>query len=88
LKKPFREWFTNDYLMKVNLSSQLVSGNRQIALRQERICVVAETIIAHPKMSMEELRKQISIELFVTMRSALDYINHAKMLIDKWEKAN
>lgn len=87
MKKPFREWFTDDYLMQVNLSSQLVSGNRQIALRQERICLVAEKIIENPKMSLEELRKQIAVELFVTRRCALDYINHAKLLIEKWENS-
>ena len=78
----------NDYLMGVNLSSQLVSGNTLISMRQERICVVAEKVIKNPKISLEELRKQISTELFITMRCALDYINCAKTLIEKWKKTN
>lgn len=87
MKKSFREWLMNDYLMSVNLSSPLISGNRVISLRQERICVVAEKILQNPHMSLEELRKEISMELFVTMRCALDYINYAKILIKKWNNA-
>jgi hypothetical protein len=85
--KSFREWFKNDYLMRVNLSSELINGNKTLSMRQERICVTAEKIIANPSISLEELRRKISIEFFITMRCALDYINYAKMLIDEWKES-
>lgn len=84
--KSFREWFFNDYLMKLQLSSPLISGNKNLSDKHERICKVAEYIIANPTINVFDLRKYIALSFFVSMRTSLDYINYAKMFIDEWNK--
>jgi len=88
-KKSFREWFTKDYIMQANLSSPLVAGNKSISERQERICRVAEKILdeKNKTATIEQLRKEIVTEFFVTMRCSLDYINYAKLFIEVWKKS-
>lgn len=86
MRKSFKEWFMNDYLMQTNLSSPLLTGNKAISERQHRICFVGEKILINPNIPMEQLREEISLELFITLRCSLDYINYAKMLIKEWKK--
>lgn len=89
-KKTFREWFTQDYLMNSTLSSPLLTGNKAISQRQERICQVAEKMLApeNKTASIEELRKEIATDFFVTMRCALDYINYAALFINVYQNKN
>lgn len=85
-EKTFREWFYYDYLMKLQLSSPLISGNKNLSDKHERICRVAEYIIENPTINVADLRKYIALSFFVSMRTSLDYINYAKMFIDEWNK--
>lgn len=86
MKKSFREWFTQDYLMQSPISSQLLNGNKTIADRQERICQVAELLMAREGDLIEILRQEIATKYFVTMRCALDYINYATLFINVYKK--
>jgi hypothetical protein len=86
--KSFREWFTKDYLMQSPLSSQLLTGNKAISERQERICCVAEILLSREGELIENLRQEIATKYFVTMRCALDYINYATLFINVYKKKN
>lgn len=78
----------NEFVMNVNLSSPLVIGNKSISERQERICLVAEKIIANSTKTLEQLRKEIATEFFITMRCSLDYLTYANLLIEKYKTAS
>ena len=86
MKKSFREWFTKDYVMQTNLSASIVTGNKSISDRQDRICLVAEKILNNPSMPIKQLREEIAVELFVTLRCALDYIHYAQLLINVYNR--
>jgi hypothetical protein len=88
LNKTFREWFSTDYLMQAPHSSLLMSNNSFINDRKERICQVAEKILkstSNPNIS--EIREEVAIEFFVSMRCALDYITFALLLINIYNKS-
>jgi len=76
----------NDYLMNSPLSSPLLTGNKGIADRQERICRVAELLMAREGDKIEILRQEIATKYFVTMRCSGDYIFYANLFIEKWRK--
>lgn len=84
-KQTFREWFFKDYLMQTNISSPLLIGNKAISDRQERICQVAEYIIKNKNKSIENIREEIAMKFFITMRCSLDYLNYAGLFIEKWK---
>jgi hypothetical protein len=86
MKKSFREWFTQDYLMQSPLSSQLLNGNKSISDRQERICQIAELLMAREGDNIDILRQEIATKYFVTMRCSLDYINYATLFINIYKK--
>ena len=86
MTKTFREWFMNDYVMKSPLSSTLLTGNKAINERQERICKVPELIINNPNMNSEDIRRKIATDFFVTLRCALDYITYAHLFINIYNK--
>jgi len=86
MKKTFREWFTQDYLMQSPISSQLLTGNKSIAERQERICQIAEMLLSRNGELIENLREEIATKYFVTMRCSGDYIFYANLFIEKWKK--
>ena len=73
--------------MQTNLSSPLITGNKAINERQERICKVAERMLdgKNKMVTMEQLREEIATEFFVTMRCALDYIHYAALFINVYQ---
>jgi hypothetical protein len=72
--------------MQTSLSSSIVIGNKSISERQDRLCLVAEKILANPNMPIKQLREEIAVELFVTLRCALDYIHYAQLLINLFNR--
>ena len=73
--------------MQSPLSSVLLNGNKAIAERQERICKVAEKMLdkSNEAATIEDIRKEVATEFFVTMRCALDYIHYAALFINVYQ---
>jgi hypothetical protein len=85
----FERWFKSSFLFsRKDISPILVSENRIMRGKFERICEVATLILDNPKMPMEKLRKKVAIDYFISMRCSLDYINYAKTVLDEYQKVN
>jgi len=70
----FEEWFNKKYGYSVPWSE-----------RRQRLLETAKALIEN---SEADLRKQIALKYLVSMRTALDYINEAKMIVEKWNGSN
>lgn len=85
--KKFEEWYFGSFVCSRVSSSLLISSeNKTVQSKFRRIFEVARLILENPKTSWQELRKQVAIDYFVSMRCALDYLGYAKMVIDEWAK--
>lgn len=83
----FDEWYNGYFLASRDPTSPILVGeNRQAQVKFKRIGVVCKTIIENKDMTWEQIRKKISIELFISMRCALDYLSYSKLIIEEWEK--
>ena len=85
-KEAFKEWFNNTFLFNRSPASLLIQNNSASNLRFARIQEVAEMIIDNP--NNPKLRQEVALKFFVSMRIALDYINYAKIVLEKWGKMN
>jgi hypothetical protein len=82
----FSEWFDNAFLCSRDPSSPLlVSENPEVKARFLRIKKSCLLILENPKADDDWLRKEIAITIFVSLRCALDYLNYAKLVIQKWK---
>jgi hypothetical protein len=52
--------------------------------RTKEICLM----MLRQKWKSEALRKEIALAFFVSMRTALDYLNYAKMVLEKYESGD
>lgn len=82
----FSEWFDGEFLCSRDMASPLlVYENPEVKARFSRIRKVCEIILENPEADIDWLRKEIALQLFVSWRCALDYLNYAKLVIDKWK---
>jgi hypothetical protein len=83
----FSEWFDGQFLCSRDSASPLLlSENKTMKgkyLRIKRVCLF---LLMNPKMSDEDVRKEIAMNFFVSMRCALDYLNYAKLVLDKYKR--
>lgn len=85
--KIFSEWFDGQFICSRDEASPLlISENKTIKGKYLRIKKVCLLILSNPKMSDVEIRKEIAMMFFVSMRCALDYLNYAKIVIDKYNQ--
>jgi hypothetical protein len=83
----FDEWYYGYFLASRDPTSPILVGeNKQVQAKFARIGVVCKFILIYPEFSLQEMRKKIAKELFVSMRCALDYINYAKLVLEEWKK--
>lgn len=81
----FEQWFKSSFLFSRESSSPLlVSENKIMQRKFERICGVAKLILDNPKIPVEKLRKKVAMNYFISMRCALDYISYAKLILEEW----
>lgn len=83
----FERWFKSSFLFSRESSSPLlVSENKAMREKFERICLVCKRILDNPKTDIEILRKEVAMKFFVNMRTSLDYINYAKIVLDEYKR--
>jgi hypothetical protein len=83
----FSEWFNGEFLCSRDIASPLlVSENPEVKARFIRIEKVCEIILENPNADNDWLRKEVALRLFVSMRCALDYLNYARLIIDKYNR--
>ncbi len=83
----FEEWYNSTFLFSRDPYSQILSGeNKALKAKYARICAVCKRLLDFPDKPNEELRKEIAMEMMVSMRCALDYINYANLVLNEWEK--
>ena len=83
----FEEWFKGYFMCSRESSSPLIiSDNKTFEGRADRILKVCKLILDNPNKDTETLRKEVAMRFFITMRGSLDYLNYAKLIIDKWKR--
>lgn len=83
----FEQWFKGAFLGSREPSSLLLlSDNKTMEGKFVRILEVCKMILDNPKVDIENLRKEVAIKFFLSMRCSLDYLNYAKLVIVKWEQ--
>lgn len=83
----FEEWYKGHFICSLSPSSPLlISGNKTIEGKSLRILEICKMIIDNPKKNDKIIREEIALHFFITMRVALDYLNYAKLVIDKWNR--
>jgi hypothetical protein len=81
----FAEWFDGEFLASRDIASPLLVGeNPEVKARFARIKHICMYMIQNPNENEEKLRWNIALSFFVTWRCALDYLNYAKLVLDKW----
>ncbi len=81
----FSEWFDGQFLCSRDEASQLMmSENKTVKGKYLRIKKVCLFILSNPTIKDEDIRKEIAMMFFVSMRCALDYLNYSKIVIDKY----
>lgn len=83
--KEFEHWFNSTFLFSRDPTSMILnSENKAIIERYSRICEICKRRLSKPNQPVGELRKEIAMDMFVTMRIALDYINYANLVLEQW----
>jgi hypothetical protein len=83
----FDYWFDSRFLMNLNYAAPIiVSENRNQNAKFHRIKQVAQIILDNPDKPIDQLRREIATKFFVTMRTALDYINYSRLIIEEFRK--
>jgi hypothetical protein len=83
----FEEWYNSAFLFSRDPTSQILnSENKTIKAKYARICEVCTRLLIFPNKPIQELRKEIAMDMMVSMRCSLDYINYAKLVIAEWSK--
>jgi hypothetical protein len=84
----FEEWFKSSFLFSRGAASPLlVSENKTMKAKFLRICEVCKLLIENPEKDTQEIREQIAMKYFISMRCSLDYINYAKVVLRQWKTA-
>ncbi len=82
----FEEWYHSTFLFSRDPYSQILSGeNKALKAKYGRICEVCKRMLDYPNKPIQELRKEIAVDMVVSMRCALDYINYAKLVLKEWK---
>ena len=83
----FSEWYDGQFLCSRDEASPLlISENKPIKGKFIRIKKVCILILSNPTMNDVDIRKEIAMMFFISMRCALDYLNYAKIVLDKYNK--
>ena len=82
----FEKWYYGTFLCSRDPSSPiLISENRTYQAKLIRILFVSKALLNNPKKNIQEIRREVATQFFVSMRCALDYINYSKGIIKEWE---
>lgn len=82
----FEKWFNTTFLFSRQAASPLlISESKTMKARFIRICEVAIMLIENPKRDIQEIRMEIAMKYFITMRCALDYVNYAKIVVMQFQ---
>lgn len=82
----FEEWFNSTFLFSRDPTSVLVNSDHKTIERKRRaIGEVCKRILNNPNKPVEELREEIAVDFFISMRCALDYINYSKLILKEWK---
>jgi hypothetical protein len=83
----FEEWYKGSFLCTLSPASPLlISDNKALEGKSLRILEVCKIILENPKKEDELIRREIALRFLISMRVALDYLNYAKLIIDKYNQ--
>ena len=83
----FEQWYKGIFLCTRSPASPLlISDNKSSEAKSLRILEVCKMILDNPKSDDETLRREIAMRFLISMRIALDYLNYAKLIIDKYNQ--
>jgi hypothetical protein len=86
LSEDFRQWFERDFLLTRKLWSPIIHSENKIQWAKfKRIEDVALLLLENSDKSVSDLRRLVALTYFVNMRTASDYLNYAKMLIEEFQ---
>ena len=82
----FEQWFNTIFLFSRQATSPLlISESKTMKGRFLRICEVGKILIENPNKDIQEIRAEIAMNYFVSMRCSLDYINYAKIVVAQFK---
>jgi hypothetical protein len=83
----FAKWFDSVFLFSRDPASTILnSDSKTIKAKYARIREVCKRMLDKPNKSIKELRQEIALDFFISMRIALDYINYCELVIKLWKK--
>ena len=83
----FEEWFNSTFLFSRDPTSVIInSGHKTIEAKYKRIGEVCKRILDNPNKPQEQLREEIALDMFISMRCALDYLTYSKLILRKWQE--
>jgi len=81
----FEEWYKSLFICSLSPASPLIlSDNKAVEGKSLRILEVCKMILDNPNQEDKTTREEIALRFFISMRIALDYLNYAKMVIQKY----
>jgi hypothetical protein len=82
----FEEWFYGEFLCSRDSASTIIrSESKSVQAKYDRVCKICKRMIENPDKSLQELREEIAVDFFLSMRIALDYINFCKLIVKRWK---
>lgn len=85
--REFQEWFYNTYTRNISYYSPAYTSeksNKAQDQKAQRIVEVTSNIIQNGDSTDAQLGRKVALRYFVTMRTALDYLNYAQLMLDEW----
>jgi hypothetical protein len=81
----FEAWFNSTFLFSRDPASTLLNcESKTMTAKYNRICEVCKRMIKNPNKPTQRLREEIAMDFFISMRCSLDYINYAKLVLERW----
>lgn len=82
----FEEWFKGSFMCNLSPTSPLlISDNKTFEGKYLRILEVCKMMLNNPNKDIETMRKEVAMKFFLSMRCSLDYLNYAKLLLQKYK---
>ncbi len=81
-REQFEKWFDNTFLSTRNPCSTILNiQDRREILKHKKMKEVC-LMMLRQNWKTDELRRELALSFFVSMRTALDYVDYAKMILE------
>lgn len=89
MRQTFDSWFDNKFQLNLDCSAPyMISENKTQLAKYARMKEISKMILENPDSDIQEMRRKIALRFFVTMRTALDYLNYAKLIVVEYKRQN